>query len=200
MQNPNTIKADLSAYIEGWPKRFENVGFKNFIEKNDAQKNAKLLCKGFFNYESEKKGLFFYGPVGTGKTHLAIATLRNLKPQKNGEYMRRATARILNADEFFMILNDAVSERKSKLGIIKSLLETTDVLCLDDLGTKNFTEAKQENLYALINHAYLNLRKIIITTNFTLDDLAKFDERIASRISEMCQLIFLSGEDHRLKT
>lgn len=183
------------------PKRFAEVGFKSFVEKNESHKRAKMLCKDFFNYETEKQGLFFCGSVGVGKTHLAIATLRNLKPvPRKGGILFKAISKILNADEYFMLLNDAIAERKSKLEIIEKLLKDNDVFCLDDLGVKNFTEAKQENLYALINHAYLNLNKIIITTNFTLDDLAKFDERIASRLSEMCEVIILTGEDHRLNS
>lgn len=194
MQSPN-----ITSRIINLPIRFNECGFKNFIEKNESHKEAKVACKKFFSYETDKTGLFFCGTIGTGKTHLAIATLKNLKPipVKEG-LVRPATAHILNADEFFMMCNDAISEKKSKLELIKGVLTQNDVLLLDDLGTKNFTESKQENLYALINYAYLNLRKIIITTNFMLDDLATFDERIASRIYEMCHIAIIEGEDYRI--
>jgi DNA replication protein DnaC len=195
----NQSITNLNPYIKGLSKRFENCGFKNFIERDEKDKNAKLLCKKFFEHETEKECLLFLGSVGVGKTHLAVATLRCLKPiVKLDGYLRRATAEILNADEYFMILNDAIAKRESKLDLINKYLNQNDVFCLDDLGTKNFTEAKQENLYALINTAYLNMKRLIITTNFTLDDLAKFDERIASRLCEMSQTIILTGKDFRL--
>ena len=187
----------IIALVKGLPKKYSEVGFKNFIDRNDNDKEAKSKCLEFIKQGG--KGMFFCGAVGTGKTHLAFACLRNMQPiPTEGGYLRRCCSSILNADEFFMMLNDAIAERKSKLEIIKSLFNDNDVFCLDDLGTKNFTEAKQENLYALVNHAYLNEKKIIITTNFTLDDIARFDERISSRIVEMCDVIMLTGKDYRL--
>lgn len=190
----------MNSRVIGLPKRFENCGFKNFDAYNEALKNAVELCINFYKELTNKKSLLISGSVGNGKTHLAIAILRNLRPilMLQGQY-RRAVAMFMVADEFFMALNDAIAEKKSKLSLMKEWLSNYDMFCLDDLGIRNMTEAKLENLYTFINCAYLEEKRIIITTNFRLDDLEKLDERIPSRLVEMAEIITLNVTDYRLR-
>ena len=68
----------LSAY--GIPARFSDASFANYFPACPAQEEALQSCMDYAgNRESifkEGKGLFLQGPVGTGKTHLSVATLR----------------------------------------------------------------------------------------------------------------------------
>lgn len=96
-----------------------------------------------------------------------------------------------------MMLNDASQTGKSKLDLIKGWLAKNDVVCLDDLGTYNMTNAKVENLYAFINTAYLDQKRIIVTTNFTMKDFDQYDKRIASRFQEMAEIIAFQETDFR---
>ena len=195
MQNTNTCNRTL----KGIPQLFSECGFKNFNIVNDDMKKKYNAVLDYALGESKKECLVLCGNVGNGKTHLAISILKNIKPIRFnvrqepippcGEY--------ITADEFFCELNDSQSQHRSKLEIIKKHL-ANDYLVLDDLGIKNFTEAKRENLYLLINRAYLDKKRIIITTNFSMADIEKIDERIASRLTEMAQIIHFGFSDYRL--
>ena len=192
-QNSNTIN-DL-------PPNFIDKGFRNFecVGELETKKNH---CIEFAKGQKDKKSLVLCGAVGNGKTHLAVAVAKNFREKKiHYEHQRNATPNIqfLNADEFFMSLNDRVSQGKGKLEYIKELYTKNDLLILDDLGISNFTPARQENLFVFLNRAYNFNRSIIITTNFTLEDFEKFDSRISSRLCEMAFIIEFNFDDFRLK-
>lgn len=156
------------------------------------------LCKKYFNYETEKKSLVLCGNVGAGKTRLAVAILRNLVALPHpfsSDGWRKSSSIFLIADEFFQKLNDVVRQ-SSKLDLINRFL-MHDVCCLDDLSIENFTPAKQENLYLLINRAYVDDKRLIITTNFTMEQLKEIDPRIADRLKEMAHILLFKGKSFR---
>ena len=138
-------------------------------------------------------------------THLAVAILRNLPPVKQNAalYPSRPTESIfLVADEFFAEMNQAATTQKmDKNDVISKYFKNFDVILLDELRVKNFTEAKRENLYLFVNRAYLNEKSIIITTNFTPEQLEKVDEPTVSRLNEMADgFLLFTGKDFRLRT
>ena len=203
------LKADpMQAQVQNLPKRFESIGFKTFEETEDNKANfifAKYYAKG----GTEKKSAVFYGGCGLDKTHLAIAIGKNLRPvlrqqrtdwafEKPKTIMSHANTNFINADEFFVRCNEVTFNKESKITYVKELLRW-ELLILDDLSLINLTDAKNENLYLLINSAYLDCRNIIITTNATLAQLKHYDERIFSRLAEMCHFQEFSGQDWRLK-
>ncbi len=73
LENKQTIRdSRLLANVIGLPKRFEKCGYKNFIIK-DENSNAFEGCKDL----DLGQCITLTGNVGTGKSHLAVATLRN---------------------------------------------------------------------------------------------------------------------------
>lgn len=204
-----------TAEILKLPKEFQDKGFKNYNPRNEWEENMKKVLINYAKNEKEKS-LALLGKYGTGKTHLAIAVMKNQPPvmreiqtmtsifrgetnQNIAKIWERSTCTFLVLDEFFQELNDCVIDHRSKLNVIESYLNTNDIICLDDLRTENFTPAKKENLYLFVNRAYLNKKRIIITSNFTLDELEKEEPRVASRLSEMCDkwLFVFKGDDYR---
>ncbi len=208
--NFTSSKQELRAETFDIPERFKNCGFKNF---NQTKENidAYNKCLEFLNTQ---KSLIMYGNVGSGKTHLAIAIMKNLKPIEREVKLRTdlykgeknikttkvfnvARSQFLVVDEFFRKLNDCAVNHESKQKVIDRYLTENDLVVLDDLGIFNWSNAKQENLYLFINRAYLNNKRIIITTNFTPLELKKKDERITSRLKEMGDFIEFNGKDYR---
>jgi len=185
--------------VDGLPKMFQNKGFRNF----DTTKGYKAFydkCLNFAKRKTEKTSLVMFGKVGTGKSHLAVSILKNLpKKPTNHPVLKFQPARsvFITADEFFQELNDSMIYRKSKMEIILNYLNGYDCVCLDDLGIYNWTPAKQENLYLFVNRAYMDQRSIIITTNFTPEELQQKDERITSRLKEMALFMEFRGDDYR---
>lgn len=72
-------------------------------------------------------------------------------------------------------------------------------LFIDDLGTENLTEFKQEILYELFDYRATRKMPTFISTNLTINQIReRFSERISSRILSICVPIEVTGNDRRL--
>jgi DNA replication protein DnaC len=193
----------ISRDIDKIPVLYKDKGFKDFIADGSLAEK-KQTCLDFAQCKLEKKSLILCGKVGTGKTHLAIAIAKNYSRLRTITQMDEVRGtqtlkiKMIDADEFFWELNDIASSGKSKLEYLKTLLYN-DLIIIDDLGIANFTPAKQENLYVLINKCYQKNSPIIITTNFTMEELEKVDARIPSRLNEMATILSFNFNDYRIK-
>lgn len=192
-----TYRPDLKSEVENLPKSLKDKGFRNF-NITDENRSAYNMALNFANNTTEKKSLVFYGNVRTGKTHLAAAICKNLAPiineNKTHVIFSRSKVVFLIADEFFQKLNDSDNSKKSKMDMISDCLKNYDLVVLDGLGINNFTAAKQESLYLFINRVYFDEKRIILTTNFDMEELGKKDIRITDRLVEMAEIIKFTGE------
>ena len=187
--------------LEGVPIKFRDVTFLNFnADKTSKLYETKKKCYDFAKGRTDKESLLLMGNVGSGKTHLAISIMKEIpsKPSilKYGDPIQPKCL-FLNADQFFMKLSNSFNEGISKDMMIDSFLMNYEIVCLDDLSSFNFTPAKTENFYFFINQAYMNNRRIIITTNFDESEFKKIDPRIFSRLKEMCLVRKFINEDYR---
>ena len=151
--------------------------------------------------DATKPGLYLYGPAGTGKTIYAAALLMEMKKRTwfalNGTYIQGKFVHTLTLlDE----IRSCYSQEKDAALLVKQYSEA-DVLVLDDLGVERETEWVLQTLYLIINNRYENMLPTIITSNLSLDNLRDRlqDERITSRICEMCRVKAFDGEDYRVK-
>lgn len=154
-----------------------------------------------------KEGLFLHGARGTGKTHLMAALAREiilkaptLQDSQNFYRDDRYTPVFVSTPELLMRIracynNDDISEEE-----LLDRYSRKEILMLDDLGAEKPTEWVLQTLYLIIDRRYRHMKKTIISSNYTLDQIAKrLDDRISSRIAGMCQVIQIKGKDRRLK-
>jgi DNA replication protein DnaC len=150
------------------------------------------------------------GPSGVGKTHLAVAILKQLVLTKGIPCLfcdyRELLKQIQNS------YNPSV--QTTELELLRPVFQT-EVLVLDDLGAVKPTEWVWDTVSVILNTRYNETRTTIITTNFqdgpatalagprgaareeTLGD--RIGERMRSRLSEMCRVIHLNAPDYRQK-
>ena len=161
-----------------------------------------------------ENGSFITGPRGIGKTHLLAAIMRQeiiktepIKindfrdlPRYSGPYLDDFPL-ITSVPELLLEIRSTFGTNKdvSELEIIKKYSEHP-ILFLDDLGAEKDTSWSVSTLYLLINRRYEEDLKTYITSNLNLDQIAdRLDDRIASRIAGMCEILKIEGPDRRLK-
>ena len=143
------------------------------------------------------RGLYIYGGVGSGKTHLGCSVANDL--------IRGGT------EVLFVVVPDYLDEIKhswdggsdsSEKEILDRAREVS-VLVMDDLGAHNYSEWTKSRIYAILNHRINNSLPTVITSNLEYLEIGNYlDYRISSRITELCRPVILlvdRNEDIRLK-
>jgi len=186
------------------PRRYRDKELKNFEVLN---KNLKAVLKKVDDYiegESfkEGRGLFFLGLPGVGKTHLAVAVLKEFFRK------RRIVGTFYDTNELLMNLKMSFDKYSSGGREILEEVINTPILVLDDLGAEKLSDWAREILHYIIVKRYNELLPIIITSNININLDKKenifsesIEERlgssIASRIYEMCDIVEIKGIDLR---
>lgn len=189
----------------GLPERFKN---KNFLNFEGFEDKIELAKKAILN----NSGVFIYGDCGTGKTHIACALMR-LWYQNNFKIVydefsfkdvvqKPVDPYFLPSVEFFLNLKETFSKDNSETeNSYISKLSNIPLLIIDDVGAEKVSDWSRQTFYTLIDRRYRQMKQTIITSNLSLDNLAKnIDDRITSRIIEMCEIVSLGKIDYRLKT
>ena len=167
--------------------------FNNFERSKclDTYKIAKQYAEDFS--PGITKGLIFQGRAGSGKTSLVAAIAHEIIEQK------MIPIRFIEAFDLLLNIRKAYSTKTcEELDLIEKFSKC-QLLVIDDLGTEKNTDWVQQIFYKIINDRYKLELPTIITTNLTLEELEKrLDERVTSRIVEMCKLVKMPDINYRL--
>lgn len=176
---------------------------KPVLIKEFSPKIQKVLLNNSFPKEiknEEVESSYIYGSNGSGKTILAAFML--LQEQKYSFSCRQGglSSKFITIPELLLEFRECYS--KNPLKSEKEILEeysNFDLLVLDDFGVEKTTDWSFQMLYVLIDRRYNFLKKTIFTSNFDLEQLAEKlgDDRISSRIQEMCKIIYWGSKNYR---
>jgi len=142
-----------------------------------------------------KENLLLYGPVGTGKTHLAIAL--GVMACEQGLEVRFATV----AD---MALRMSEAHRSGTLDRFLKDIRRTELLILDEWGYLPLDRESAQLLFRLVADSY-EQRSLILTTNLEFARWGSIftDEQMTAamidRIMHHGYIITTEGESYRLK-
>jgi DNA replication protein DnaC len=203
------------------PKRYQHCDFDNFEHFGSfaSLEPAFIKSKGFAEqFPLEKAGLLIIGPIGVGKTHLAVSIMKELISTKNVRCLFYDYRELLK--EIQNSYNSSV--QATEMEVLQPVFDT-EVLVLDELGAVKPSEWVWDTVSHILNTRYNEEKTTIITTNFrnlppgggetdrapgygaavrqsreeTLGD--RIGERMRSRLHEMCRIVQVDGEDFRMK-
>lgn len=147
------------------------------------------------DFVKEKKNLVLYGPVGIGKTHMAIAC--GVKACEMGYRTKFYTA-----TELVLKLSDA-----RRVGTLERLireLQALDLLIIDEWGYVPVDKEGSQLLFRVVSDSYES-KSLILTTNiefskwggiFTDDQMAA---AMIDRLVHHGHLLLFEGQSYRMK-
>lgn len=164
------------------------------------QKDIKSIT---FPNINQIESSYLWGTIGSGKTIKAVFMMLSYL---RDEYVIRhkKEALFIPVPELLLEFKSSYSHNREDIPdeteLIKKYSEI-DLLVLDDFGVEKITDWSFQLLYIVINRRYENLKKTIFTSNFNLEQLAEKlgDDRIPSRIQQMCEIIQFNGKDYRVR-
>lgn len=181
------------AWARKCPKRFRDYTLERHPSPEAVQAARAWLERG----RPLGANLLLMGPVGTGKTGLAIGIMRELF--REGIGCRFGTVPDLLDGLRPRTGPDGKPDPMSGTAGLRALT-SVDVLLMDDLGAEKASEWQAETLYKIVNSRYEEERPTIVTTNRTLDDLdAVVGPRTMSRLASGAALVHIGGPDRRLQ-
>jgi len=142
------------------------------------------------------RGLYLWGSVGAGKSYTLCALARHF-------VMAGCSVRRVKWDRLCLDIRRGYDGGKSELAVISPLL-CAEKLILEDLGSsvslgKHETDFAVRTLLLLVDERLENCRATFISSNKPLEEIEKsFDQRVASRLRAMCQVIKVAGRDKRI--
>jgi DNA replication protein DnaC len=210
------------------PRRYEHCDFENFdtdpyVDGRDAADwnrrlaQARLVVEAFArNYPAGgETGLLLMGGCGVGKTHLAVAALKELM-------QRGHDARFYDYRELLKEIQASYDPDHpvSEMGVLEPVFEA-EVRLLDDLGASKPSPWALETIGHILNKRYNEKRVTLLTTNYldTAEPTAptpirmpsgqavaparedslteRLGQRVRSRLYEMCRTIEIASPDYR---
>jgi DNA replication protein DnaC len=218
------------------PERYRHCDFDNFETDNDIEgaareeqaswnrnlAQAKLIVQRFtaeFPAGSEH-GLLLMGPCGVGKTHLAVAALKEI-------VLRGHSGLFYDYRELLKEIQDSYNaeSQATEMSVLEPVLKA-EILVLDDTGSSKPSLWALETVGHVLNTRYNESRVTILTTNFLDSDAAnsggagvremsggrvagmraptiedsltdRVGRRIRSRLYEMCRTVEITAPDYR---
>lgn len=159
----------------------------------DAAQIAELGRGGWIE---RAENVILAGPIGTGKTHLAIALGIEAAKQRRQVAFARAA-------DLVRALVEARDQRE--LGRTQRRLDRVDLLILDEVGFVPFDRAGGELLFNVIASRY-ERRSVLVTTNLPFSEWPKVfggDEKLTTalldRLAHHSAVITTKGKSFRMR-
>jgi DNA replication protein DnaC len=185
----------------GIPKRYQHCTLTNFTSYNESLERAVAQARRLVDaFPAAGVGLFLEGQPGVGKTHLAVAVLKQII-ERNG-----ARGLFCDTRELLRLIRSTYdpSIRTTEVEVLRPVLHA-DLLVLDDLGAEKTSEWVDETMNLIVNTRYSERRLTLFTSNYPdiPDDtdpnalLFRIGARMRSRLHEMCEFVVLDAADYR---
>jgi DNA replication protein DnaC len=161
------------------PERYRHCDFDNFETDNDIENvlpdqlakfnrsltEAKIIVKGFAEAftpvrEHATPGVMLMGSCGVGKTHLAVAALKQI-------VLRGHSGLFYDYRELLKEIQDSYNavSQSTEMGVLEPVLKA-EIFVLDDVGSSKPSSWALETVGHVLNTRYNEKRVTVLTTNY----------------------------------
>lgn len=167
-----------------------NSGPERYSPKENIEIIVSKAWNFIKNFNESDENLLFYGNSGTGKTFLSHCIAKELLDK--GHFVVYKTS-----EDLIKCLKDIKFNGNLEL---EDYLINCDLLIIDDLGTEMSSDFSKTELFNLLNSKLLKSKKMLVSTNYSLDGLLNiYSERITSRLMGNFDICKFYGKDIRLQ-
>ena len=172
-------------------KTLESFDFTFNPSINASQIKQLSTCR----FIEKGENVFFVGPTGTGKSHLA-------KAMGHAACRQYLTVGFYNFHELFNVLSQA--DLVGKLSKQLNAIIKYDLLIIDDFAFKKINQSSAEYLYAITDARYAK-KSIILTSNRSMSDWGNIfpdpvmANALMDRLCHNAHQIIIKGESYRKK-
>jgi DNA replication protein DnaC len=172
--------AFIETQLEVIPPRFRSAKWDDF---DDPDRMGRLAIESGMN-------VLLIGKTGVGKTHAAAAAA-----------MERMEAGMsigwLNTAKWLYLMRESFGGDMKRESMRD--FEKKQFIVIDDIGIENNTVWASETLNVLVNSIYEVGAQIFVTSNLTVQELAKrLGPRVAGRVVEGAEIITCTGDNRRI--
>gem|GEM_PF-6047492 len=187
------------------PVEFRGMTFEDFkpafqYAPEDEKYAAQALKLAKQVVADGKTNLYLHGTFGSGKTMLASLIAKECMIA--GKHVEIGTVAKLLGE-----LKETFDNPNRNTEDVLKRFRNCKVLILDDVGAERATDWKMEQLFELINDRYANHKQLVITSNFSPEELHEEMKKVnrvkagqlMSRIKSICEFGYTGETDVRLK-
>lgn len=189
MERKQAEREKTERYKRQAPARYWNESINTYKAESETQTKALNATRDFINAVGCGTfcSLIFIGTAGTGKTHLALAIIREcgglyrLSPNIVEE-LRRAKSFTAKESEAEILANYGNAR----------------LLAIDEIGRGVAAAEEQYMLYQIINERYNRRKPTILISNQTKKDFLNYiGIAAADRLTESAQVVEFTGKSYR---
>lgn len=154
--------------------------------------------------KGERRGIGFFGRSGTGKTHICIAICQELTRKfHEPHFYFNYTAEIEKLAKSANSYHSDYMQETAKWRTCQNLYIDDFLKLSGTVQNGHLVSIKPEHLrviFDIINARYLNHAATLFSSEYSLNDIAKIDEALGSRIYEMIKPygLYVTGKNQRL--
>lgn len=170
----------------------KSMTFDRLTDSDESVTLARIALEEISSGD-RMRGVLMVGLPGRGKTHLAVACIRELMERRKYPGVYNVAEVVTRIQSTYGYTDSFESRHKILEEVFKP-----QVVLLDDLGKERKTQDVESIIYEIIDGLYRRRRTLICCSNLPGKEFVeRYDDAVRSRLLAMSERFVIKGEDRR---